>query len=157
MDRFFTSKSRSSTASSGSAAQPARTASATASNDAARQGSGSAEQPAVKLECLQEVRRWLATEEVVSSNLDTGPVREAVAVLTRTPRPRQQEVQPLQNKWGVAQQHRRKRRPLPEVISECERKVVQAAQKLQQQLASNPGKPSSSSGAGAEQPACRVR
>ena len=61
MDRFLTSKSGSSSVSSGSAVQPARTVSAPASSDSAHQGSGSAEQPAAKLECLEDVRRWLAT------------------------------------------------------------------------------------------------
>ena len=86
MNRFFTSKS---SASSSSAVQPAL-GSASAS-------SSSAVQPAM-LNSLDNVQRWLSTEEVLSSNLDTCPVREAVAVLTRTPRPRQEEVQPLQRK-----------------------------------------------------------
>ena len=98
----------------------------------------SAEQPAMRVECLQDVRRWLTTDEVVHSNLDTGPLNEAVAVLSRSPRPRQEEVRPLQSKWGVTQTKKGKIRPLAEVISEFERKVVVAAQKFQQQLASNP-------------------
>jgi len=95
MDRFLSSKSGSASGSSSSAAQPARTASTSAASDAAHADPGGAEQRGLKLECLQDVRRWLANEEVVNSNLDTGLLREAVAVLTRTPKPRKEEVRPL--------------------------------------------------------------
>ena len=75
-------------------------------------GTVSAEQPAcssseqpVTLNSVHDVRRWLWSEEVASSNINTGPVREVVAALTRTPRPRKEEAQPLQSKWGVAQKN----------------------------------------------------
>ena len=115
MDRFFSRKSGSSLGSSSSAAQPALTGSASSnslaqpavtpgscsagassSGGGARQDLGSAEQLGVKMRCLQDVRRWLATEEVSGSNLDVGFVRQAVAVLTKAPRPRQEDVLPLQ-------------------------------------------------------------
>ena len=55
-------------------------------------GTVSAEQPAcssseqpVTLNSVHDVLRWLSSEEVASSNLNAGPVREAVAALTRTP------------------------------------------------------------------------
>lgn len=168
MDRCFTSKSGSSGASPGSSAHPARTASISASGDAAHEDIGSAEQPAVKLNCLQDVRCWLASQEVVNSNLDIAPIREAVAVLSRTPRPKKKDVRPLQSKWSVVQRNQGKPRPSAEVINEFEHKVLQAAQKLQQQLASDLGKlaavapnsaaqPATSIVAGAVQPASRKR
>ena len=58
----------------------------------------SAEQPVVKVESVQDVRRWLATEDVINSSIDIGCVREAIAVLTKIPRPRKEDVRPLQSK-----------------------------------------------------------
>ena len=125
MDRFFASKHTPSCASSSSAAQPAGES---ASGDGAHKDPGSAEQLAVKLECLKDVRRWMATPEILNSNLDIGPIKEAVTVLSRAPRPKQEDVQPLQSKWGVAQRKEGKRRPLAEVVGEVEQRVVSAAQ-----------------------------
>ena len=61
-------------------------------------------------------------------------IKEAVAVLS-PPKPKQEEVQPLQSKWQVAQQKCKKRIPLVEVVREFEGKVIKAAQELQQELA----------------------
>ena len=90
----------------------------------------------LKIGSIREVQRWLALEPIAScSSAELERIREAVAVLSPS-KPRQEHVQPLLTKWQVAQQKdKRKRRPLPEVIEELRGKVVQAAQKLQQQAA----------------------
>ena len=67
-------------------------------------------------------------------------IREAVAVLS-FPKPRQEDVQPLQSKWHVAQKKDKKRRPLEEVLREFEGKVITAAQELQQKLADSAEQP----------------
>ena len=80
MDRFFSRKSGSSpggTSSSGGGGRP---------------DPDNAEQLAVKIECLQEVGRWLVIGKVSSNDLEIGSVREAVAALTRAPRPRKEDV-----------------------------------------------------------------
>ena len=53
------------------------------------------------LNSLQDVCSWLATQAVSSSDLDMESVREAVAVLTRAPRPKREDVRPLLRKWLV--------------------------------------------------------
>ena len=98
---------------SSSAAQPVVTpGSSTAAQPVVTPGSSIAAQPVVKLECLKDVRRWMTTPEVVNSNLDIGLVKEAVTVLSRAPRPRQEEVQPLRSKWGIA----RNREGMPRLL-----------------------------------------
>ena len=88
MDRFFASKNTPSGDSSSNAAQPA---SESASDDGAHKDPGRAEQPAVKLECLEDVRRWMATPEILNCRLGIGPVKEAVTVLSRNPRPKKED------------------------------------------------------------------
>ena len=73
----------------------------------------------------------MTTPEVVNSNLDIGLVKEAVTVLSRAPRPRQEEVRPLQSKWGIARNREGMPRLLLDVIQELEQKVVNAAHMLQ--------------------------
>ena len=68
-----------------------------------------------------------------STNLVALGIREAVAVLSH-PKPRKQDVQPLQSKWQVAQKTDRKPRPLEDVLHEFKGKVIKAAQKLQLEL-----------------------
>ena len=118
MDRLFSRKGSSSAASSSSAAQPALSE--------------------VKIERVQDVQRWLSTGKVSSGNLEIGSVREAVAALTRAPRPRAEDVRPLLGKWRVEQMRQRRCRPLPERVKDLEDKVIRAAQKLQAELANKP-------------------
>ena len=92
----------------------------------------------VKIECIQDVQRWLSAGKVSSGNPEIGSVREAVAALTRAPRPRAEDVRPLLGKWRVEQRQQRKHRPLPEIIRDLEDKVIRAAQKLQAELANKP-------------------
>ena len=97
------------------------------------------EQPAtpshLKILSIRDVQRWLAEEPIAScSSADMQRIREAVAVLSH-PKPRQEDVQPLQSKWQVARQKDKKKRPLGDVLQELRDKVIKATQKLQQQLA----------------------
>jgi hypothetical protein len=153
MDRFL---SRQSAASPGSntAAQPVVTpGSSTAAQPVVTPGSSIAAQPVVKLECLKDVRRWMTTPEVVNSNLDIGLVKEAVTVLSRAPRPRQEEVQPLRSKWGIAQKREGKPRLLIDVIQELEQKVVNAAHRLANSVTSSAAQPAATCVASSEHPA----
>ena len=66
-----------------------------------------AEQPAtslrLKISSIRDVQRWLAEEHVASwRSVGAQRIREAVAVLAH-PKPRQEDVRPLQDKWQVAQ------------------------------------------------------
>ena len=132
--------------SSDRAERPASVASGSAS---------SAEQPAIlpssaaqpglpsysKTLSIRDVQRWLAEEPIVSCNsAGAQRVREAVAVLSQS-KPRQEDVQPLQNEWHVAQQTNKKRRSLADVIQEFQDKVINAAKKLQQQLSESAQQP----------------
>ena len=87
---------------SGSSGQPDKPAPAPTSSN-----HSSAEQPAtpfhLKISSIHDVQRWMAEEPIAScSSADAQRIKEAVAVLSRA-KPRQEDVQPLQNKWQVAQ------------------------------------------------------
>ena len=67
----------------------------------------SAEQPAtssdLKITCIRDVQRWLASEANASySNVDLEIIREAAVVLSNS-KPRQEEVRPFLKKWQVEQ------------------------------------------------------
>ena len=140
MHRFISSAASSS---SGRAERPATTAAPSSSN---RAELPSAERPAtsttpstqLSITTIRGVQRWLAEDHVAScTSADAQRIREAVAVLSR-PKPRQEDVRPLQGKWQVSQWHTasgKKPRPIPDVIQELQGKVIKAAQNLQQQLA----------------------
>ena len=114
-------------------------------------GTSSAEKPApslriaeqfatpayVKILTIHDVQRWLAEESIASCTDESlQRIREAAAALSR-PKPKQQEVQPIQNKWQIAQKKNGKRVPLEDVVHEFQGKVVEAAQKLQVEFANN--------------------
>ena len=69
----------------------------------------------VKIECVRDVQRWLATVNVSSGNPEVGSVREAIAVLTRPLGPRAGEVRPLLRLWGVQQMKQNMSRPLADL------------------------------------------
>ena len=159
MDRFLARKSASSVG-SGSAAQPPLPANASsisspqpavapsstsAAQPALTPSSTSAEQPVVQFACLKDVRLWLATPEVLNGSLDVSALKEAVTVLSRVPKPRKEEVQPLLSKWGVAQKDKGKPRPLADVIRELEQKVVNAAHQLANSVPASAAQPATSS------------
>ena len=74
------------------------------------------------------------------SSADAQRIREAVAVLSQS-KPRKKDVRPLQSFWHVAFQQNTKDRPLGDVRAELETKVIEAAQKLQRELAGSAEQP----------------
>ena len=87
--------------------------------------SGSADQPASKISSIHDVKRWLASDHVASCSM-VERIKEAVAVLSQ-PRPRQEDVRPLQSKWQVVRKKDGKPRPLKDVLEEFKTKVIAAA------------------------------
>ena len=88
----------------------------------------------MKVLSIRDVQRWVPEEPIAScSSADAQRIREAVAVLSR-PRPKQEDVRPLQSKWQVAQKEDKKTRPLGDVLQEFQTKVIKAAKKLQLEL-----------------------
>ncbi len=106
--------------------------------------SNRAGQPVRELRSLAEVQRFLSAGGHLSSSVEVQRLHEAVSILTRKPKPRQQDVWPLRTKWKVQCKTGRQDRPLPVIIQELTEKVMDAANRLQSEL------PVSSS---AEQPA----
>ena len=81
----------------------------------------------LKILSIRDVQRWLAEESIAScTDADLQRIREAAAVLAR-PKPKREDVQPILNKWQVAQKKNSKKRPLKDVIHEFREKVVEAA------------------------------
>ena len=99
----------------------------------AQASSSSAEQPAPN---VADIQRWLSTDELIESKIDTTAIREAVAVLTTTPAPKRHDVQPLLHKWGIVQKEAGKKRSLQAVVHDLEQTVRDAAAKMKQDLAS---------------------
>ena len=135
MKRFMSSAASSSSA---RAELPATMSSSFSSAEQPATSVCSAEQPGIrcqlKVSSIRDVQRWLAMEPIAScSSADMQRIREAAAVLSHK-KPRQEDVQPLQSKWGVAQKKNKKRRPLEEVVDEFRDKVIKAAQQLQVEL-----------------------
>ena len=103
MQRFM------SVATSSSSSRAERLATVTGGSSSAEQSATSlpiAEQldtPAYsKILSIRDVQRWLEAEPIAScSGADVQRIREAVAVLSR-PKPRKEDVQPLQSTWQVA-------------------------------------------------------
>ena len=127
-------------AASSSSGQPDKPATAPTSTS-----HSSAEQPAtpshLKISSIHDVQRWMAEEPIASySSADAQRLREAVAVLSN-PKPRKEDVRPLQSKWQVAQQVDRNPRPLRDVIQEFQTKVIDAAKKLQLELSDSAAQP----------------
>ena len=152
MKAFFSSSAASS--SSGSAAQPAIISSLVGSSaewhatNSSLAGS-SAEQPAleaaqpVKASCsITDVQWWLKNNEaVLSSSAEAMRIREVVDALSTKPKPLQKAIERFFKPWGVQQFIKKHRRPLPELLEELDKKVIDAAKKLQQQLSDSAARP----------------
>ena len=118
---------------SASAAQPAIISSLVGSS--AEQPAREAAQPVKALRSITDVQRWLKNNEVVlSSSVEAMRIKEVVDALSTKPKPRQEAIERFFKPWGVQQVSKKHRRPLPELIEELNKKVVDAAKKLQQQL-----------------------
>ena len=126
MKSFFSTSAAS--ASSGRAEQPA------CFTSEEHDVEGSAAQPALQLQSIVDVERWLATEHGSASSADVQRVREAAKILAG-PKPRQEDIRRLQSpsNWNVAGKRAGKSRPLADVIEDLKCKVLEAACKLQTQ------------------------
>ena len=145
MHRFMSSAASSS---SGRAERRATVSSSSSSAEQPAISLRSAERPAtpshLKILSIRDVQRWLAEEPIAScSSADAQRIREAVGVLSH-PKPRKEDVRPLQSKWQVAQKKDKKPRPLVEVLHEFQGKVIKAAKKLQLELSDSAEQPASS-------------
>ena len=129
MKRFLSSSALSS---SGRAEPPSSSSSAEQPATSPRSAEQSAMPSHLKLSSIQDVQRWLADEPMAScSSVDMQRIREVVAVLSR-PKPRREDVQPLQSKWQVAQKADKKPRSL-DVLHEFKGKVIKAATRILRQ------------------------
>ena len=72
----------------------------------------------------------MSTPEVLNSTLHVGPLKATVAPLSKALLPEQEDMRPLQSKWGVEQTKKAKPRHLAEVFGEVGQRVVNVAQKL---------------------------
>ena len=125
---------------SGSAAQPAIISSLVGSS--AEQPACEAAQPVKALRSITDVQRWLKNNEVVlNSSAEAVRIREVVDALSTKPKPRKEAIERFFKPWGVQQFIKKHRRPLPELIEELNKKVVDAAKKLQQQLSDSAERP----------------
>ena len=122
---------------SGGAEQPASRISEPASS-AAQPASASSTPSQLKIVSIRDVQLWLSIAKC--SSADVQRIREAAAVLSR-PKPRQEDVRPLQKKWQVPQTIGSKWRPLGDVVEEFRDKVINAAKKLQQELSDSAEQP----------------
>ena len=90
----------------------------------------SAEQPAIsrllKMSSIRDVQAWLNEEHLAScSSAEAQRIREAVALLSQ-PKPRQEDVRPLQCKWKVPRQKNNKGTRLEDAIKNLKIKVIEA-------------------------------
>ena len=123
--------------SSGSAARPASSSSASAE----RPGTSTSPSNQVSITTLRGVQLWLAEDHIATcTSEETQRIREAVAVLSR-PKPRQEDLRPLQPKWQVSQSQSKRMKPMADMIQEFQVKIIKAAHELQQQLADSAEQP----------------
>ena len=104
--------------SSGEAKEPA----STVEHAAASIAPSSVEPPAPTFITIEALNRWLKVQGDASTSLDFQRLRAATEVLTRKPKPRQEDVSLLCSSWIVRQydrkQDRKQRRPLATLITE---------------------------------------
>ena len=131
MKAFFTSSAVSS--SSGSAEQPAIISSL--AGISAEQLAREAAQPVKALRSITDVQWWLKTNEVVlSSSAEAMRIKEVVDCVSTKPKPKRETIEQFFKPWGVKQRIQKDRRPLPELIEELSKQIVEAASRLQANL-----------------------
>ena len=119
------------------------------SSGEARDPASSVEQPAETFSSIAAVNRWLTVQGAACNTPDFQKLRAAVSVLTKTGKPRKEEVSPLFKAWNVQQREQKRRRPLPTLITELQQAVITEGSRLRASLDGQTGAPASS----AEQPA----
>ena len=95
----------------------------------------SVEQRADTFSSIAAVHRWLTAQGAACKTPDFKKLREAVAVLSKTRNPRQDEVCPLCSSWNVPQYERiqhgqNRRRPLAILITELRQAVITEASRV---------------------------
>ena len=132
MKRFL---SLASSSSSGSAARPASGPTHSNCSGAKRPVLNTVVLNHVSITTLRGVQLWLAQEHIATCTRNTSLLRiqEAVAVLSR-PKLTKDNLKPLQLEWRVSRTDGKKHRPSADIIGEFKVKIIEAAQKLQQQL-----------------------
>ena len=109
----------------------------------------SVEQPAETFSSIAAVNRWLTVQGAACNTPDFEQLRAAVLVLTKTQKPRQEDVRPLCVSWNVRRKHKGQDRPLPTLITELQQAVITEGCRLRASFVGQAGAPASS----AEQPA----
>ena len=123
------------------------------SSGEARDPASSVEQPAETFSSIAAVNRWLTVQAAGCDTPDLQKLRVAVSMLTKTSRPRQEDVSFLFSSWNVRQYVQRRRRPLARLIKELKQAVITEASRLRASLDSQTGATASS----AAQPAALAR
>ena len=133
---FFLSQPKSAS----SAAQPASDSNAAqlaSDSSAAQPASDNAARPPITCRSIADVDSWLkANTAALGLSVEAKRIKDVVEVLSARPKPRKEDVQEFFNPWGVKQKSQKKPRPLPECIQELSTKVIEATNKLQQDLSS---------------------
>ena len=84
----------------------------------------SAEQPVIslrlKMSSIRDVQAWLNDERVASCRSAQAQRIKAAAALLSQPKPRQEDVRPLQSKWKVPREKNNKKKRLEDVIRKPE-------------------------------------
>ena len=102
------------------------------------------DQPAETFSTIAAVHGWLTAQGAACNTADFHKLRAAVSVLTKTVKPRQEEVCPLCSSWNVRQYNRKQRRPLAILIKELEQLVISEGSRLRASLGGQTGAAGSS-------------
>ena len=104
----------------------------------------SVEQLAEASVSIAEVQRWLISRGELPSSPALQRLRAAVVVLTTTPKPRQEDVEPLCASWNLRQKEHKKKRPPVTLITELQQAVLAECSKLRGSFDVQPGASASS-------------
>ena len=101
---------------------------------------------------IEAVSLWLKSQGEASTAPDLQRLRAATEVLTRKPKPRQEDVFPLCSSWNVRQSERKKPRPLATLITELQQAVITEGNRLRRSLDALTGASASSAAQVADPP-----
>ena len=101
---------------------------------------------------IEAVSLWLKSQGEASTAPDLQRLRAATEVLTRKPKPRQEDVFPLCSSWNVRQSERKKPRPLATLITELQQAVITEGNRLCRSLDALTGATASSAAQPADPP-----
>ena len=116
--------------SSGEAKEPA----STVAHAAAGIAPSSVEPPAPTFITIEPLKWWLKVQGDASTSPEFQRLRASTEVLTRKPKPRQEDVSLLCSSWIVRQREHQKRRPLATLITELQQAVITEGNRLRRSL-----------------------